>query len=65
VTDASLHGGRTALKLTAAVPATMAVIYLAMIVYFRMQGGYRPQVLISKHEEALLMAGGTPGPAEF
>jgi hypothetical protein len=65
VTDASLYGGRTALKLTAAVPATMAVIYLTMIVYFRTQGGYRPQVLISKHEEALLMTGGTAGPAEF
>jgi MFS family permease len=65
VTDASLYGGRTALKLTAAVPATMAVIYLGMIVYFRTKGGYRPQVLISKHEEALLMMGGTPGPAEF
>jgi MFS family permease len=65
VTGASLYGGRTALKLTAAVPAAMAVIYLGMILYFRAKGGYRPQVLISKHEEALLMAGGTPGPAEF
>jgi MFS family permease len=65
VTDASLFGSRMALKITAAVPAAMAVIYLGMILYFRMKGGYRPQVLISKHEEALLMTGGTPGPAEF
>ena len=65
VTDASLYGGRMALKITAAVPAAMALIYLGMILYFRTQGGYRPQVLISKHEEALLMMGGVAGPAEF
>ncbi|CAN5887746.1 MFS transporter [soil metagenome] len=43
VTAASLHGGRMALKLTAAVPATMALIYLLLILYFKAQGGYRPQ----------------------
>jgi len=65
VTGASLYGGRMALRITAAVPATMALIYLGMILYFRTQGGYRPQVLISKHEEAELMMGGVSGPAEF
>src|SRR5262249_9519836 len=65
VTDASLYGGRMALKITAAVPAAMALIYFGMILYFQTKGGYRPQVLISKHEEALLMTGGTQGPAEF
>jgi hypothetical protein len=65
VTGASLHGGRMALKITAAVPATMALIYLLMILYFRTKGGYRAQVLISKHEEAELMVGGVTGPAEF
>jgi hypothetical protein len=65
VTEASLYGSRMALKITAAVPATMALIYLGMIVYFRAKGGYRPQILISKHEEALLMMGGTAGPAEY
>ncbi|CAN5873319.1 MFS transporter [soil metagenome] len=43
VTAASLHGGRMALKLTAAVPATMALIYLALILYFKAKGGYRAQ----------------------
>lgn len=38
---ASLHGGRMALTLTAAVPATMAVLYLLLILYFKMQGGYK------------------------
>jgi hypothetical protein len=65
VTDAGLYGGRMALKLTALVPATMALIYLGMVLYFKSKGGYRPQELISKHEEAELMVGGTVGPAEF
>jgi hypothetical protein len=65
VTGASLLGGRMALKLTAAVPATMALIYLGMILYFRTRGGYQPQKLISKHEEAMMMMGGTVGPAEY
>jgi MFS family permease len=65
VTAASLYGGRMALKLTALVPLVMAVLYLGMILYFKMKGGYRPQVVISKHEEAELMAGGVAGPAEF
>lgn len=41
VHDADLHGGRMALSITAAVPATMAVLYLLIIVYFRSRGGYR------------------------
>jgi MFS family permease len=65
VTDAGLYGGRMALKLTAIVPATMAMIYLAMILYFKARGGYRAQELISKHEEAEMMVGGIAGPAEF
>jgi MFS family permease len=65
VSEAGLFGGRTALKLTALVPAVMALIYLGMILHFKSRGGYRPQMLISKHEEALLMTGGVSGPAEF
>jgi hypothetical protein len=65
VTDASLYGGRMALKITAGVPAVLALLYLGMILYFRTRGGYRPQVLVSKHEEALMMTGGTAGPSEF
>lgn len=65
VTDASLYGGRMALRLTAIVPATMALIYLGMILYFKTKGGYKAKEIISKHEEALLMTGGVTGPAEF
>jgi hypothetical protein len=65
VKGATLYGSRMALRITAAVPALMAVIYLGMILYFKTKGGYRPQVMIDKHEEALMMTGGTVGPAEF
>ncbi len=41
IEEASLYGGRMALMLTAAVPATMAVLYLLLIVYFQLQGGYK------------------------
>jgi hypothetical protein len=41
VHDADLHGGRMALRLTAAIPATMAILYLGLILYFRAKGGYK------------------------
>ncbi len=47
------------------VPAIMALIYLGMILYFKTQGGYKPQVLITKHEEVELRMGGSVGPAEY
>jgi hypothetical protein len=42
VTDATLFGSRTALKLTSVVPATMAVLFLLLIGYFKSIGGYKP-----------------------
>ncbi len=41
VTEAGLHGGRQALRLTSFVPLTMAVCYLLLILYFRSRGGYK------------------------
>ena len=41
VHDADLLGGRMALKITAAIPAAMAALYLLLIVYFRAKGGYK------------------------
>lgn len=41
VSAANLEGGRMALKVTAAIPLTMAVCYLILILYFRSKGGYR------------------------
>ena len=41
VEAAGLHGGHQALKLTSFVPASMAVIYLLLILYFKAKGGYK------------------------
>ncbi|QDS98939.1 MFS transporter [Adhaeretor mobilis] len=41
VDTAGLHGSRMAIRLTALIPATMAVCYLLMILGFRAKGGYR------------------------
>jgi MFS family permease len=41
VNSAELVGGKTALLVTAAVPAMMALGYLLLIVYFSMTGGYK------------------------
>jgi len=38
---ASEFGGEEALKVTAAIPATMAVGYLLLLIYFRATGGYK------------------------
>jgi hypothetical protein len=41
VGEAGLHGGRMALKLTAFVPLTMAILYFLLILYFKATGGYK------------------------
>ena len=41
VTEANLHGGRMALKWTSLVPATMAILYLLIFLYFKAKGGYK------------------------
>jgi len=49
VGEATLFGSRTALKLTSIVPATMAVLFLILIGYFKSIGGYKP-VELDAHE---------------
>jgi MFS family permease len=41
IKQTQLHGGKTALTWTAAVPAALAVGYLLLILVFKLQGGYR------------------------
>jgi len=41
VQEATVYGGKNALLTTAAVPATMAVCYLLLILWFKMTGGYK------------------------
>jgi len=47
VKDSSFYGGQMALKVTAAVPAVMALGFLLLIGYFKIQGGYQQIVLTS------------------
>jgi MFS family permease len=47
IDKANIAGGTAALQLTAAVPATMAVLYLLLILWFRMQGGYKKEVVLT------------------
>lgn len=57
VNAATLEGGRMALKITAAVPAMMAVLYLILILYFKAKGGYK-----ALHVDGEKMTGGVEGP---
>lgn len=55
VVDADIRGNRRTLKTDSLIPASMAVIYLLLMLYFRAKGGYRP---ISIDEAS----GGVEGP---
>ncbi|MBY0523314.1 MAG: MFS transporter [Gemmataceae bacterium] len=55
---ARLFGGKSALSWTAAVPAMMAVGYLILILYFRMRGGYKAEVLVGHAAEDEKFTGG-------
>ena len=52
VSKAGLEGGRMALQWTALVPATMAVLYLLLIVYFKATGGYKRVAIETPYETA-------------
>lgn len=58
VINASMQGDRRTLKSDAFIPATMAVIYLLLFLYFKTIGGYKP---VHFAEE---LTGGTTGPME-
>jgi hypothetical protein len=58
VIESSIVGDRKTLKADAWIPATMAVIYLLLFIYFKTIGGYKP-VHIAED-----FTGGTTGPME-
>jgi hypothetical protein len=64
IRDARLLGGKTALTWTAAVPATMALCYLLLIIYFAARGGYKAEVLVGHQAVDEEFTGGTVGPGE-
>lgn len=70
VVGANTDGGRQALKITALVPAAMAVCYLLLVFYFMAKGGYKAVHLDSSGREIEVshdatppeaMTGGVPG----
>ena len=64
VQNARTEGGRMALKVTAAVPAAMAVGYLILLIYFRLKGGYQVEVLHGAKPDGERYTGGVEGPVE-
>ena len=52
ITDASQQGDRETLKADSAIPATMAVIYLLMLLYFKSIGGYKPITIEESSDQA-------------
>jgi MFS family permease len=48
---ASIEGDRKTLKADAWIPATMAVIYLLILVYFKSIGGYKPVTIGGKDDD--------------
>lgn len=56
VEESRLYGSRMALIWTAAVPATMAVGYLLLILYFRATGGYQQEHLGHHNDQQGQMA---------
>jgi MFS family permease len=64
IQPARLHGGKQALAWTAAIPATLAVGYLLLLIYFRAIGGYKAEVLVGHAAVDEEFTGGTEGPGE-
>lgn len=58
VVQASIAGDRKTLRVDSLIPATMAVIYLLLALYFRAIGGYKPLRIEESAEVAALRAEG-------
>jgi MFS family permease len=56
---------KNALMTVAIFPCIMFVSYMGLILYYRSQGGYKPQILVTDKEEEEMMTGGVVGPAEM
>ena len=56
VFEASIEGDRRTLVADAAIPATMAVIYLLLLLYFKVIGGYRAVHIAGEDAAALAAA---------
>jgi len=61
ISDANIYGGQQALKITAAVPAVMAICYLILVFYFISKGGYKAVHLDASGREVEVDHGGMHG----
>lgn len=59
ILKADQDGTRQVLKADSFIPATMAAVYLILMLYFKSIGGYKPETIDPEH-----ITGGTPGPSE-
>src|SRR6185436_14892076 len=50
VAEASIAGDRKTLKADSFIPATMAAIYLLLLLYFKSIGGYKPVHIVAEAE---------------
>jgi MFS family permease len=64
VAKASIEGDRRTLVTDSLIPATMAVIYLGLLLYFKAIGGYRPVTLKELKGENAVHTGTDLGTAE-
>ena len=58
LTKAVQNNGRKVLKVAALLPATMAVCFLILIIYFKMKGGYKPVILNEEDYQTANSGGG-------
>jgi hypothetical protein len=65
IKPARLEGGKKALAWTAVVPATLAVGFLLLLIYFLAIGGYKAEVLVGHQALDEEFTGGVEGPGEF
>lgn len=65
IKDVQAAEKKNALSTVAIFPCIMLACYLLLIVYYQLQGGYKPKILLSEKEEGLLMMGGSVGPSEL
>jgi len=64
VTAAEATGFKMAFRWVSVLPCILIVLFSGIVLYDRSRGGYRPEILISRDEEAQLMSGGVQGPIE-
>jgi MFS family permease len=64
VVEANIRGDRRTLVADSFIPATMALIYIGLLIYFKAIGGYKAETLVGEIDDPEKYAGGIAGPVE-